>query len=541
MKTMLSLSYARKIDASVIISVTSFAGGLLSVVPMVMVTAIIGLGPVTDAYMLALYITSSMTKVLRLGILQKIFTTRFAQVTVAGTIAHVREPISNLINVCIIVLVPFTMVMIGLAPYLFHIVAPGFAEPTKQMATEMVRLLLSLILYHALEGLFVGLLNGCQRFILAALAGVLPPMIVALAAVFGLPRFGIYALMWGHIVGSFIHLVVLYVGMVLLGFRHSPVLRFRDQDLRRTLKLLSPFYVGILAVEVRRLLTMVVLGSMLGEGRFSALMLATHIIEYISRHVFGPVMRVAYPSLVRHAGESTEQMREYMIRILRILNYLVLPLLALLVVFSTEIVQVLFYRGKFDERDVSDVALVLIIRAVGLIPKGLYSVFDNALFALERTGWMNVFLVTSQFGVTALSFLLFPFYGIGGIAAANACSTTLLVFQQALYLGRKFAIGDIVADRVSLKIVCLGLVVGGAAYGSQHIFGGTSSPIWWMQIGNIVLATVPAVLLYVVLSRCFKIGELGLITTYLTDRLQIKRWMLSTHWPRAKRSSTMGE
>jgi putative peptidoglycan lipid II flippase len=495
------------------------------------VAAAIGLGPVTDAYMMALSVTRSLSKIFRVHTFQKIFVALFAQQTAQGTLAHLRQPISNLINVSIVLFAPLTLLMIVLAPYLVHVLAPGFPDPTRQMTVEMVRLLLSLILYNALAGLFVGILNSCERFMLASVSGLLPSAVVAIAAVVGLPRFGISALVWGNVLGSFVHLLLLYLGILRLGFRHLLVLDWRDRDLWTTAKLVAPFYVGGVALEGRHLVTIVLL-SLLPAGRFSALVLATRITEYVGHYIFSPIMTVAYPSLVQKAGESRERMREHMIRVLRMFNFVAFPVLAWLVVFSEKIVQILFYRGQFQERDVNDVALALIILTIGLFPNGLDSVLGNAMFALRRTGWLNVFKVTSQFGVTALSLILFPF-GIGGIAAANASATLLMVLMQALYVNRHVAIGNVVVDRASLRVLFLGLMGGAVAYGLQHLIGEPSSPTWWMQAAYIVFVSVPAVIAYLTLSRYFRIPEVGVFTAYLSGWLQAERWRPLMHWARA--------
>jgi len=527
----LSLSDTRKIDASVVMSVTSVVGSLLAVVPMVIVAAAIGLGPVTDAYMMALSVTRSLSKIFRVYTFQKIFVALFAQQTAQGTLVNLRQPISNLINVSIVIFAPLTLLLIVLAPYVVRVLAPGFPDATRQMTVEMVRLLVSLILYNALAGLFVGILHSCERFMLASFSGVLPAAVVAIAAVTGLPYFGISALVWGNVLGAFAHLLLLYLGMWRLGFRHLLVLNWREQDLWTTAKLVAPFYLGGLALEGRQLVTMVLL-SLLPAGRFSALVLATRITEYLGRYIFSPIMTVTYPSLVQKAGESRERMRDHMIRVIRMFNFVAFPVLVWLLVFSDRIVKILFYRGKFQEHDVNDVALALIILTIGLFPNGLDIVLGNAMLALKRTGWLNIFNVASQFVVIALSLILFPF-GIGGIAAANASVTLLMVLMQGLYVNRHVAIGNIVVDRTALRVLFLGLLGGAVAYGLQHLIGKPPLPTWWTQAAYVVVVSVPAAIVYLSLSRYFKIPELAVFTAYLSGWLQAERWRPLMHWARA--------
>jgi putative peptidoglycan lipid II flippase len=302
------------------------------------------------------------------------------------------------------------------------------------------------------------------------------------------------------------------------------VLSFRDRDLGSAVKLASPFYLSALAVQTRGVVSVLLLGSMLPAGGVSALIYATRIVQYITNGVFSHITTVAYPSLVVRAAESLEGMRAQMVRVLRMFNDLAFPFLAWLLVFSQDVVRIVFYRGEFTERDVHNVTLALTILAIGLIPKGLEDVLGSALYALRRTGWINVFRVVTQFVAIALSLVLFPFFGLGGLAAAEASITTLLVVLQALCLSRHCAVADLMADRASLKAVGFALIGGTVAYGLQRVLPEMASASWGVaDAWRVIVASLLAGTVYVGLSLYFRIAELGVITAYLSRRFQVAR------------------
>jgi len=178
-------------------------------------------------------------------------------------------------------------------------------------------------------------------------------------------------------------------------------------------------------------------GSFLPRGGIAALNYGLRIM-LILVGLFGQAVGVAsFPFLARLAAERrVEELTRLLDRTLRYLS-LVIPVSMLLMVLRTEIVRILFQRGRFDAAATVMTSQVLACLLLGAVGFAAQTVVVRGFYALQST------LFPAVFGTLAVIFSL-PVYlagmhlfGAGGVALAVSFSAVLQVTLLYVLWNRK--------------------------------------------------------------------------------------------------------
>ena len=119
-------------------------------------------------------------------------------------------------------------------------IAPGFGAEHRQLLAELMRLNLIGTILFSISGLVMASLQANQHFILPALAPTLYNIGQIFGAIFLVPRFGIYGLVYGVILGAALHLLIQIPALFKFEFKWTPALNLRHTGLIEALRLLGP-------------------------------------------------------------------------------------------------------------------------------------------------------------------------------------------------------------------------------------------------------------------------------------------------------------
>ncbi|WKZ37794.1 MAG: murein biosynthesis integral membrane protein MurJ [Anaerolineales bacterium] len=119
-------------------------------------------------------------------------------------------------------------------------IAPGFDADQRVLLAELMRLNLIATMIFSISGLVMASLQANQHFVMPAIA----PSLYNVGHIFGalvlVPRYGIYGLVYGVIIGAALHLLVQAPMLFKFGFRWTPSLDLRHTGLIEAVKLMAP-------------------------------------------------------------------------------------------------------------------------------------------------------------------------------------------------------------------------------------------------------------------------------------------------------------
>lgn len=400
--------------------------------------AVLGAGPVADAFFVAFRLPNLFRSLFAEGAFNSAFVPLFSKNLQSDGTDGARNFAEEALAVLLVALLFITILAEIAMPWLVAFIAPGFGEnPEKfDLAVLLTRITFPYLLCMSLTALAAGILNALGRFAAAAAAPIILNVVLSaamiLAASIGLrdrPEAAVM-LAWAVSVAGFAQLAWLAIA----AGRQGMNLRFRRPRLTPQVKRLFALALpGIATAGITQINLFV--GTMiasLAEGAVSYLYYADRINQLPLGIVGIAIGVVLLPELSQklNGGDVRAAMTSHN-RSLEFALLLTLPAAAALCVVPGPIIQVLFERGAFNAGDTSAVATALAAFAVGLPASVLIRVLLPGFFAREDTRTPMIFAGISASVNIVGSLSLFFVLGHVGIAIA----TSLAAWTNAILLG----------------------------------------------------------------------------------------------------------
>ena len=119
-------------------------------------------------------------------------------------------------------------------------IAPGFGEEQRILLADLMRLNLVGTIIFSISGLVMASVQANQHFVLPAIAPSMYNIGQIFGAIFLVPTYGIYGLVYGVIIGAAMHLLIQVPALFMYGFRWTPSLNLRHTGLIEALSLMAP-------------------------------------------------------------------------------------------------------------------------------------------------------------------------------------------------------------------------------------------------------------------------------------------------------------
>ena len=201
--------------------------------------------------------------------------------------------------------------------------------------------------------------------------------------------------------------------------------------------LFLPAFIGIFVDQVN-ILVDTVLASGLTDGSISALNYSNRLISFSSGIFIMAIMSIMFPIFSEHIEKDDDLSLNNAIRSsLRVLLIVMVIITSIVLVFHTEIVSIVFERGKFDSVATEKTSTVFLFYGVGLVFIGLRELFNKIFYAKKDTKtplWISIISVSTNI---LLSLLLVDSMGINGLALASSLSIILYVSIQLFMLNKR--------------------------------------------------------------------------------------------------------
>jgi putative peptidoglycan lipid II flippase len=449
-----------------------------------LIAAVLGAGPVADAFFVAFRVPNLFRRLFAEGAFNAAFIPLFAKrLHGEGGEAAARAFAEQALAGLTFVLVAVTIVGEIAMPWLMLLLAPGFAAdpPKLDLAVLLARIALPYLLCMSLVALYSGMLNALGRFAIAALAPSLLN-VVLIIVLLALIAFGhgdqsiaAMALAWGIAASG-----VLQVLVVVVAAKAGPRLAFRqprlDQDMRRLLALAAPAIIAGGMAQLTVVLNTVI--ASLQDRVVSWLYYADRLFQ-LPLGVIGVAIGVVLLPELSHklrANDSAAALAAEN-RSLEMALLLTLPAAVALFVAAHPIVRVLFEHGAFSAVDAGATAAMLAALALGLPAFVLIKVFHPSFFAREDTKTPMIFAGIGMGANVGLSLILFVILGAVGIAIATTIAGWLHV---ALLAGTLKSRGEFALDatfrRRCPRICIASLAMGGVVWVIAHILNDWFTP-----------------------------------------------------------------
>src|SRR5882724_5821932 len=336
----------------------------------IMLAAILGAGPVADAFFVALRLPNHFRAIFAEGAFNAAFVPAYAHLygqSEASAKLFADRIFTLLLSTQIVLLVVAWLFM----PQVIAILAPGFSDdPARgELAIALTRITFPYLLLVTLVTLYGGMLNVMHRFASAAAAPIFLNLsmmaTLALAAFF--PGAG-YAAAWGVLIAGFLEFFLLAGDAARSGILpRFAALKF-DDDVRSFFRTLGPATVGSMGTQVA-LFADTIIATFLPAGALSALYYADRLNQLPIGVIGIAIGTVLLPEMSRrltsgdHVGATAAQRRAFDFTLL-----FSVPFVAAFLTVPDVIMRAMFARGAFSKGDAAAAGATLAAYAVGLVP-----------------------------------------------------------------------------------------------------------------------------------------------------------------------------
>jgi putative peptidoglycan lipid II flippase len=430
-----------------------------------MIAALLGTGPVADAFLMAFQLVNVVRRLLSEGALNAALVPAWLRLRESEGAVAASAFAGRVLGTVSAALIVAAALIGLLMPLIVVALAPGFAgNATLQLAVDDARLMLPYLAFAGPPTVMMALMSAQARFALTAFSPLLfnIALIAVMAVLLGWRR---DAHDTALIIAATVGIAGLLQLMVLVlrrgqGRSTTPIRISFNGEMRGFLGKAIPGMVASAGPQI-----LVVAGAVIASSSPSAvswLYFANRLIE-LPLGIVGVAMgTVLVPELTRglRAGDPTAVAHAES-RGLELAVGLALPATLGLIALSEPIVRALFERGAFTASDATATAQALTWLAFGLPAHVLVKALSPAFFARDDTRTPMLATFKGVAVTIVLAFVLGRLFGASGIAASIA----LGAWSSALALIRRGAGSfgytiDAAARRRLPRIVAAALAMG---------------------------------------------------------------------------------
>lgn len=412
----------------------------------IMLAAILGAGPLADAFFVALRLPNHFRAIFAEGAFNAAFVPAYSHVHGERGEAAAKLFSNRIFTLLFVSQLVLLVVALLFMPQAISILAPGFSDDPaqRQLAIELTRITFPYLLLITLVTLYGGMLNVMHRFASAAAAPIFLNLsmmaTLALAAFF--PSAG-HAAAWGVLISGFLQFILLAGDAKAHGILPKFTSLKLDEDVRAFFRALGPATLGSMGTQIA-LFADTIIATFLAAGALSALYYADRLNQLPIGVIGIAIGTVLLPEMSRritagdHAGAMASQRRAFDFTLL-----FSVPFVAAFLTVPDVIMRAMFARGAFSKADAAAAGATLAAYAIGLIPFVLIRSAVATFYARKDTATPVKAALTGVAVNVALKIALVGSLAQIGLAFATAIGAWVNLLLVVLFAAhRKYLVFD---------------------------------------------------------------------------------------------------
>ena len=367
---------------------------------------------------------------------------------------------SNFTNIIIVIVTFILIIGVAYTEEIVRFFALGFSGETLRITTVFTRISLFGMYFSALISIFSGYLQIKKNFVIPAIIGI-PLNLIIMISIFFASKGNYVILAIGTLIASGSQFVLMLPFIFKEKFRYKCIIDLKDENIKKTMLISLPIIIGASVNQINVLVDRTI-ASTIAIGGISALNYANKLNLFIQGLVVTSIVTVIYPLLSSYASkDNIDGVKKIILEAVNIIAILVLPIMIGTMVFSNQVVDLLFGRGAFDETAIKMTSLALFFYSFGMLGFGLREVISRGFYSLQDTKTPMINAAFGMFVNIVLNFILSRYLGIGGLALATSISATLTTILLFISLRMKIGAFGLKQISVSLaKILIASLIMG---------------------------------------------------------------------------------
>ncbi|MFZ7133090.1 MAG: murein biosynthesis integral membrane protein MurJ [Eubacteriales bacterium] len=472
-----------------------------------------GASEISDAYLISLTVPSVIFGFIGVGIATAYIPMQSRMIDEYGEESAFQFT-SNFTNIILTIVTLILLLGLCFTEQIVQLFAFGFSGETLGITVKLTKITLFGMYFSALIAIFSGYLQIKKNYIIPALIGF-PLNLIVIISIFFAAKGSYIILALGTLLASASQFLLMLPFIIKEKFKYKLIIDFKNDKIIKTLYIALPVIIGTSVNQINILVDRTIASS-LSVGGISALNYANKLNLFIQGLVVTSIITVMYPLISSYASKNNfYRIKKALTESINIITILILPMMIGAMIFSNQVINLLFGRGAFDENAIRMTSAALFFYSIGMLGFGLREVLSRGFYSLQDTKTPMINAALGMVVNIILNIILSRYLGIGGLALATSISaifTTLLLF---ISLRKK--IGPFGMKQISisfLKILFASLVMGLLSKMSFNYLTTSLS-----QNLSLLLAIGVGALLYFVIIYFMKIEDVDVIVGAIKKKL----------------------
>ncbi len=385
------------------------------------------------------------------------------------------------------------------------IIANGSPELI-HLASVHLKIMAPVLTVGGVVGIYYGILIVYKEFLIPNISPIL--MSVAIIAIISLVRHdnsGV-VLALATTVGALCQFVYQLPKLKSLGFKFRPNLDvFNNPQYKNILELLFPAILSSTVGQVYIYVDMF-FASQLQEGAWSAIGYANRLFQFPVGVLVTAFLVPLFPIFSKLVGEKDyDNIRYYFNKGVGLLNFVAFPILVLIILLSTNAIQLIFQRGAFNEVATMMVSEALCYLSISIIFYVFRDSITRVFYAFNDSKTPFLVALSSIVIKFILNFLFVKQLGIGGITLSTSFVTLINGFWLGLLIKKKMSMDYGIYFKNLLKMAVISVATYYVCLGVYRLWDAHIAPTQLTLIVKITLITLLCFAVYSVFAAIVRI------------------------------------
>lgn len=421
---------------------------------------------------------------------------------------------NNLVN-CMFLLCTLIIILVFMfTESIVKVFAMGFSGDQLAKTIYFTKITILAIYFLGVVNVFIGYLQMKGNFKIPQLLS-LPSNLFWVIGIYLASRYSDSLLAISSVVVAIIQMLYLWIWVKKNNFIYSFKIDFKDKYIKKLVYLSIPLILGTSVNQINTLVDRNI-ASTLGDGGITVLNYANKLNSVIIGLFATTVVTVLYPKISQMVVKKNKKgIIDSLNESIVIINIIVIPIMIGSMIFSEELIKVLFGRGAFSGDAIKKTGDALFYYSVGMLGFGLREILARVFYAYQdnKTPMINAAI---GMGLNiVLNIILSKYMGISGLAFATSISAIITALMMGYTLRRKIgAFGILELSKTTMKIFVASSIMGVVA------------KIFYEYTKNIIngnLSFVLAVILggstYIVILLFMKIKDVDILFSLIKNKI----------------------
>ncbi len=366
---------------------------------------------------------------------------------------------SNLANIVLLIISAIFIFAFCFAEGVVKLFASGFYGETLNLAIAFTRISLIGMYFTALISIFSGFLQIKGDYITPAIMGFPFNTIVIISVIIS-SKENTSILVIGTVIAIAAQFFIMVPSIAQNGFKYYKIFELKDSRIKETLIIALPVIIGASVNQINILIDRTI-ASTISIGGISSLSYASRLNQFIQGVFITSIVVVVYPLISKMiVDNNVNGLKRTIKRSVISATIFLLPITFGSMIFSSEIINILFGRGAFDSQALKMTTSSLFFYSIGMLGFGMREILSRGFYAMQDTITPVKNAAIGMVLNIVLNIILSQYLGIGGLALATSIAATCITILLFISLRKKTGPFGIKQISISfLKILFASLIM----------------------------------------------------------------------------------